>query len=149
MIREPSHDESRWQSSEWSHGRALVRGVVHGHAISHQGGRGDAVVGRRDGQVDKLVGVPWDPTGVVRARVSGGSDEGEHFIPAREVGEDGMPMTLESIPRSMYITSDMVKQYGPTPGCPQCRAVARADSSHHSMSHTQTCRVLIEEMCAE
>ena len=96
--------------------------------------------------LDKLVGVPWDPTGVVRARVSGGTDEGEHVIPAREVGEDGMPVTRELIPRSMYITGDMVKQYGPTPGCPKCRAVARADSSQHSMSHTQTCRVRIEEM---
>ena len=96
--------------------------------------------------LDKLVGVPWDPTRVVRARVSGGTDEGEHVIPAREVGEDGMPVTRELIPRSMYITGDMVKQYGPTPGCPKCRAVARAHSSQHSMSHTQTCRVRIEEM---
>ena len=96
--------------------------------------------------LDKLVGVPWDPTGVVRARVSGGTDEGEHVIPAREVGEDGMPVTRELIPRSMYFTGDMVKQYGPTPGCPKCRAVARADSSQHSMSYTQTCRVRIEEM---
>ena len=96
--------------------------------------------------LDKLVGVPWDPTGVDRARVSGGNDEGEHVIPAREVGEGGMPVTRELIPRSMYFTGDMVKQYGPTPGCPKCRAVARADSSQHSMSHTQTCRVRIEEM---
>ena len=36
----------------------------------------------------------------------------------------------ESIPRSMYITGDMVK----------------ADSSQYSMSHTQTCRGRIEEM---
>ena len=79
--------------------------------------------------LDKLVEVPLDPTGVVRARVSGGNDEGEHGIPARAVGEDAMPVTRESVLGSVYIIGDMGKQHRPTPGCSECRAVARADSS--------------------
>ena len=40
--------------------------------------------------------------------------------PAREVGEDGVPVTRESVLRSLYLAGDMVKQHGPTPGCPMC-----------------------------
>ena len=72
--------------------------------------------------LNKLVGVPWDPTGVVRARVDGGHHDGVHVIPGQSSSEDGLPVTREQTPRSMYITSDLIRQYGPTAGCPKCRS---------------------------
>ena len=71
--------------------------------------------------LNKLVGVPWDPTGVVRARADGGHPDGAHVIPRQISNEDGLPVTREQTPRSMYITNDLIWQYGPKAGCPKCR----------------------------
>ena len=40
-------------------------------------------------KLDKSVGVPWDPT-----------EDGEHVVPAQQVGEEGMPTTRGQIPRN-------------------------------------------------
>ena len=76
--------------------------------------------------LNKLVGVPWDPTGVVRARADGGHHEAEHVIPGQIASEDGLLVTREQTPRSVYTTSDLIRRFGPTAGCPKCRSVARA-----------------------
>ena len=53
----------------------------------------------RDGTIkmlNKLVGVPWDPTGVVRARADGGHHDGEHS----HVGSDVKRSWITSDPRT-------------------------------------------------
>ena len=55
--------------------------------------------------LDKLVGAPWEPTGVVRA----GAD-GEHAILGQVSSKDGLPVTREQTPRSMYIISALIWQ---------------------------------------
>ena len=94
----------------------------------------------------KLVGVPWDPTRVVRARADRGHHDGEHVIPGQISNADGLPINREQTPRSMYITSDLIWQYGPTPGCPKCRSVARGDSINQTLPHSRACREGIERL---
>ena len=43
----------------------------------------------------KLVGVPWDPVGVIGARGDGVHHDGEHAIPDQISNEDGLPVTRE------------------------------------------------------
>ena len=85
--------------------------------------------------LNKLVGVPWDPVGVVGARGDGGHHDGEHVIPGQSSNEDGLPVTREQTPRSVYITSGFIRQYGPAAGCPKCRSVARGDSINQTQPH--------------
>ena len=94
--------------------------------------------------LNKLVGVPWDPTRVVRARADGWHHNGEHVIPGQISSEDGLPVTRAQTPRSMYITSDLIRQYGPTAGCPKCRSVARGHSTNQTLPHSRACRERIE-----
>ena len=94
--------------------------------------------------LNKLVGVPWDPTGVVRARADGGHDDGGYVTSGQISSEDGSPETRERTPRSMYITSDLIQQYGPTAGCPKCRSVARRDSISQTLPHSRACRERVE-----
>ena len=60
--------------------------------------------------LNKLVGVPWDRAGVVRARAGNGHHDVEHVILGQISSEDGLPVTREQIPRSVYITSDVIRQ---------------------------------------
>ena len=76
--------------------------------------------------LDKLVGVPWDPTGVVRAPADRGHEGGEHVAPAQQ-GEEEI---REWRPRNMYVSSDIIRLYGATAGCLKCRSVARGDATH-------------------
>ena len=94
--------------------------------------------------LNKLVGAPWDPAGVVRARADGGDHDGEHVIPGQIASEDGLPVTREQTPRSMYITSDLIWQYGRAAGCPKCRSVARGDAINLTPPHSRACRERIE-----
>ena len=63
--------------------------------------------------LNKLVGVPWDLTGVVRARADDGHHDGGYVISGQMSSEDGWSVTREQTPRSMCITSDLIQQYGP------------------------------------
>ena len=87
----------------------------------------------------ELVGVPWDPTVVVRARADGGHHEDEHVISGQIAGEDGLLVTREQTPRGMSITNDLIWQYGPTAGCPECLSVARGDSINQALAHSRAC----------
>ena len=89
--------------------------------------------------LNKLVGVPWDPTGVVRARADGGHHDGGYVISGQMSSEVGSPVTGEQTPRSMYITSDLIRQCGPTAGCPKCRSVAPGGSINHTLPHSRAC----------
>ena len=82
--------------------------------------------------------LPWDPTGLVRDRADGGHHDGEHVIAGQISSEDALPATREQTPRSVYITSDFIRQYGPQTGCPECRSVA-SRRPHESDSATCTC----------
>ena len=76
------------------------------------------------GMSDKLVGVLWDPTGVVRAFIDGGNEDAEHVSYQLEKWVRAeWPAAREQMPRSMYITGGMINQYGPAPGCSKCRSV--------------------------
>ena len=86
----------------------------------------------------KLVGVPWDPTGVIRARADGGHHEGEHFTPDQIASEDGFPVNRWHTPISTYITSDLARQYVPTVGCPNC-VFSCSRRFHQSDSAALTC----------
>ena len=44
----------------------------------------------------------------------------------------------------MYITGDLIRQYGPTAGCPKSRLVARGDSINQTPPHSRACRERIE-----
>ena len=90
--------------------------------------------------LNKLVGVPWDPVGVIGARGDGVHHDGEHAIPGQSSNEDGLPVTREQTPRSMYITSGFILHHGPAAGCPKCRSVARGDSTNQSPPHSRACR---------
>ena len=57
--------------------------------------------------LNKLVDVPWDPTGVVRDQLDGGHHDGEHVIPGQMFNEDGLPVTRDNI------TSHLIWQCGP------------------------------------
>ena len=50
--------------------------------------------------LNKLVGVPWDPTGVFRARADDGHHDGEYVISGQMSSEDGLSVTREQTPRS-------------------------------------------------
>ena len=88
--------------------------------------------------------MPWDPTGVVRARVDGGHQDAEHVIPSQTSREDELPVTREQTPRSMCITSDLIQQCGPTASCPTCCSVARGDSNNQTLPHSRACQEHIE-----
>ena len=94
--------------------------------------------------LNKLVGVQWGPTGVVRARADGGHHDGDHVIPGQISSEDGLPVTREQTPRSMHITIDLIRQCGPTAGCSKCLSFARADSINQTLPHSRACRERIE-----
>ena len=94
--------------------------------------------------MNKLVGVPWDPTGVVRARADGGHHDGGYVISGQTSSEVGLPVTREQTPRRMCITCDLIRQYGSTAGCPKCRSVARGDSISQTLPHPRACRERIE-----
>ena len=68
----------------------------------------------------------------------------KNVIPGQISSEVGLPVTLEQTPRSMYITSDLIRQYGPTAGCPKCRSVARGDSISQTLPHSRACRERVE-----
>ena len=57
--------------------------------------------------LNKLVGVPLNPTGVVRARADGGHHDGEHVIPGQISSEHGLPATREQIPQKKKSTSQV------------------------------------------
>ena len=44
----------------------------------------------------------------------------------------------------MYITRDLIRQYGPTAGCPKCRSVVRGDSINQTLPHSRACLGHIE-----
>ena len=44
----------------------------------------------------------------------------------------------------MYITSGLIRQYGPTADCPKCRSVARGNSINQTLSYSHACRQRIE-----
>ena len=89
--------------------------------------------------LNKMVGVSWDPTGVVRFRPDG-HHEGQPVTPGQISSEDGLPVTREQTPRSMYITSDLIWQYGPASGCSKCLSVAQGDSINQTIPHSRACR---------
>ena len=89
--------------------------------------------------MNKLVGVPSDPTGVVRARADGGHHDGGYVISGQISSEVGLPVTREQTPRRMYITSDLIRQLGSTAGCPKSRSVARGDSISQTLPHSRAC----------
>ena len=44
----------------------------------------------------------------------------------------------------MYITRDLIQQYGPTAGCPKCRSVVGGDSINQNLPHSRACLERIE-----
>ena len=63
----------------------------------------------------------------------GQQDEGiDPFMPP-----DRLVAQVRSDPlKRMYVTRDLGKKHGPTPGCPGCATIG----SHHQASHSDTCR---------
>ena len=57
-----------------------------------------------------------------------------HFIPDEE----------RPVPRNMKMTHDIIKRFGYTPGCAECRIWSRNEYSHPSLAHSQVCRIRIE-----
>ena len=69
----------------------------------------------------------------------GQQDEGIDPPEAREVSmpPDRRVTQVRSDPlKRMYVTRDLGKKHGPTPGCPGCATIG----SHHQASHSDTCR---------
>ena len=90
--------------------------------------------------LNKLVGVPWIPQ--------------EWFEPEQTVGITTINTSFKrrwiaSKPRtdskrSVYITRDLIRQYGPTAGCPKCHSVVRGDSINQTLPHSRACLERIE-----
>ena len=100
--------------------------------------------------LNKVVGVPWDPTWVLRARADGGHHDGEHVSADQISCEVGLPVTREQTPRSMSITSDLIRLDARNvvlllediPSIRRCRTHVLAGNASKDLSEMTHCHVI-------
>jgi hypothetical protein len=86
---------------------------------------------------NKLKSTPHDPLGTIKSAIQNQRKP----VTLKEHEED----ELECKPRRAKITRDIVSKFGPSHGCPKCRAIERGDRGHEAVGHSAKCRERMEE----
>ena len=94
--------------------------------------------------LDKLKGVPWDVTGVSRARVDGGDDDSEHIIHAQHVGDGGIPSDTWTDSKE-HVQHWWNSSLVPLADAWRAASVARGDFRQQTLSHSRSCQERIQQ----
>ena len=89
------------------------------------------------GELEKIVGQPWNPMGTISYR-----KKGEEDVPRLP---DIRPAEGESnfTPRGLRILPKHLAKVGHTEGCPKCRELLQGRKS--SLGHNASCRLRVQE----
>ena len=91
------------------------------------------------GDLDAMKGASWSPSGVLRDVLPD--------VPRPTLSRDDPSVETEEerpVPRNMKITQNILKMFGYTPGCANCRKLSRNEYFHPSLAHSQDCSIRIE-----
>ena len=93
---------------------------------------------------DHLRGEHHDPTGTI----GGVQRDAGRRVEAGEIDGTG-EHDDHFLPRRVFITQQVVRKFGPTPGCRKCRGAMAGDKAYQFVNHSEDCRRRMEALMKE
>ena len=152
-VHTAHHVAGRWKSSRW-HMKDWWMSGLH---LGKRPGSEENLVMTEEGKVvraraikemhktlrmedlDKLMGTPRDPVGILRVAVR--DERRGDGLAAPEVEDDS-----KYLPKKVQITKPIIEQFGPTSGCRKCQAVMSNNKGYQFVHHTTECRDKLTEL---